>query len=221
VSGDTSAASSYDAVAERRSDIQEHLPRLRREAHGTVLELGVRGGVSTTAFLAGLEERGGTLWSVDIEPSSEELFVGHPQWRFVLADSRDVGALRAAGLTEPIDVLFVDTEHTYEQVRDELGAWGDRVRPGGVILFHDVDSFPEIRRAIARWARPRQIAFEYLDGSNGLGVAYPGAARGLRYRLAVARTRRRTRELARQTAAFPGAVGRRAAASFRYRVLRR
>jgi Methyltransferase domain len=147
---------------------------LRQEAHGTVLELGVRGGSSTVALLAGLEERGGVLWSVDIDPASAAIFPGHAQWRFVLADSRDERPVVDAGLPDELDVLFIDTLHTYEQVRDELAVWGDRVVPGGVILFHDTDSYPSIRHAISEWCKSRSVPFEFRGGSNGLGVAYPG-----------------------------------------------
>jgi hypothetical protein len=167
----------YPQVRREWSDIRHHLPRLRHLARGTVLELGVRSGISTTALLAGVEDHGGTLWSVDIDPASAEVFAGHPDWRFVLADSRDTSALAAAGLPNDLDVLFVDTIHTFEQVRDELAMWGDRVRPGGVIVFHDTDLFPEIRPAISAWCDQRRVPVLYLARSCGLAVAYPG--RGL------------------------------------------
>jgi hypothetical protein len=175
----------YDEVAATPSDIQLHLPRLRREARGTVLELGVRGGNSTVALLAGLEERGGTLWSVDIDPASAAVFAGHAQWRFILADSRDESAVVGAGVPDELDVLFVDTDHTYEQVRDELAIWGDKVVDGGLILFHDTDTFPAIRPAISEWCGRRRVPFELVGGSNGLGIAYPGrgVAVGIRKRI--------------------------------------
>lgn len=172
----------YQEVAAAPSDIQQHLPRLRREARGTVLELGVRGGSSTVALLAGLEERGGTLWSVDVDPASAGVFPDHAQWRFVLADSRDASQVGGAGLPDELDVLFIDTIHTYEQVRDELAVWGDRVVEGGVILFHDTDSYPSIRRAISDWCKSRSVPFEFRGGSNGLGVAYPGRGALVRIR---------------------------------------
>jgi hypothetical protein len=165
----------YNEVAAAPSDIQLHLPRIRREARGTVLELGVRGGSSTVALLAGLEERGGKLWSVDVDPASASVFPDHAQWCFVLADSRDVRPVVDAGLPDELDVLFIDTLHTYEQVRDELAVWGDRVGEGGVILFHDTDSYPPIRKAIAEWCKSRNVPYEFRGRSNGLGVAYPGA----------------------------------------------
>jgi hypothetical protein len=126
------------------------------------------------ALLAGLEERGGMLWSVDVDPASAGVFPDHSQWRFVLADSRDERQVVGAGLPDKLDVLFIDTIHTYDQVRDELAVWGDRVVEGGVILFHDTDSYPPIRRAISEWCKSRTVPFEFRGGSNGLGVAYPG-----------------------------------------------
>jgi hypothetical protein len=170
----STAQERYLKIAAAPSDIQRHLPRLRQEARGTVLELGVRGGSSTVALLAGLEERGGVLWSVDVDPASAAVFPDHAQWRFVLADSRDERTVVGAGLPTELDVLFIDTLHTYEQVRDELAVWGDRVVAGGVILFHDTDSYPSIRQAIAEWCKSRSVPFEFRGGSNGLGVAYPG-----------------------------------------------
>lgn len=177
----------FDEVAAASSDIQQHLPRLRQEARGTVLELGVRGGSSTVALLAGLEERGGTLWSVDVDPASAAVFPSHAQWRFVLADSRDERPVLDAGLPDELDVLFIDTIHTYEQVRDELTVWGDRVVEGGVILFHDTDSYPPIRQAISEWCKARCVPFEFRGGSNGLGVAYPGEGVLVRVRMRLRR----------------------------------
>jgi hypothetical protein len=201
----------YERVCGEDSDIRDHLPLLQRSAHGDVLELGVRDGNSTAALLAGLEKRGGTLWSVDVDPACATQFEGHLQWRFVLSDSRDTATIGAAGVPDELDVLFVDTLHTYEQVRDELAAWGDRVRPGGLILFHDTDSFPEIRRAIAEWCRGHGVPFRYLGGSNGLGVAYPGHGRAYAALLRMERASRLLRESVRRRIVMTRRFGIRAA----------
>jgi hypothetical protein len=184
-------------VLAQDSDIRHHLPRLRRLAHGTVVELGVRDGNSTAALLAGVEENGGTVWSVDVDETSQSIFQGHPQWHFVLADSRDAASVEAAGLTGEVDVLFVDTLHTYEQVSDELTVWGGRMRKGGTIAFHDTDSFPEIRRAVAEWARARGTAYVFLPRSNGLGLAYLGRGRAYALLKSVERAARRPAEAGR------------------------
>jgi hypothetical protein len=92
-----SARERYEQVSREDSDIQGRLPRLRAWGSGTVLELGVWGGNSTTAFPAAVEEHGWMLWSVDIDPGCSALFKGHPQWRAVQADGRDAATVAAAG----------------------------------------------------------------------------------------------------------------------------
>lgn len=36
--------------------------------------------------------------------------------------------------------IFIDGCHCYECVSSEIVAWKDRILPGGLIVFHDVDS---------------------------------------------------------------------------------
>jgi hypothetical protein len=174
------AADSYGERVRVFSDIQRHLPRLRREARGAVLELGVRGGNSTAALLAGVEDRGGTVWSVDVDPVCAQVFAGHPQWRFACADSRDVDAVLAVGLPDQLDLLFIDTLHEYDQVTSELELWAPRVRAGGRILLHDAEVAPGVWRGVADYSRANQLPYRLVHGSNGLGVVYPGGGAGLR-----------------------------------------
>src|SRR5678810_372588 len=88
----------YQLACATQSDIQHHLGLLFSLAHGNVLELGTRGGVSTVALLAGVELRGGHVWSVDIEDCSGVL-PPHPQWTFVQGDSRDTALYETLGAT--------------------------------------------------------------------------------------------------------------------------
>lgn len=51
--------------------------------------------------------------------------------------------------TEPIDYLYVDADHSYDAVRDDLRAWVPHVKPGGLILGDDYGhhSFPGVKTA--------------------------------------------------------------------------
>lgn len=157
------------------SDILGHLPRLYEMAKGNVLELGVRDGNSTAALLAGVAERGGHLWSVDIADYSKAV-KPHPQWTFIRADSLDVGRITGAGVPSELDLLFIDTDHTYERTLAELTTWGARVKRGGAIVLHDTDNadFPDVRKAIEAYEKAVDgiTQTRFIDDFFGLGVLY-------------------------------------------------
>jgi predicted O-methyltransferase YrrM len=122
------------------SDIQGHMQFLKETAAGyskpVIIELGVRSGQSTSAFLAGIAGNGGELWSCDVDqPSVPEHWHDLPEWHLLVAD--DLSPEAQAWLPAQCDVLFVDTSHTVEQTLGELRAYVPRVRPGGVVLLHD------------------------------------------------------------------------------------
>lgn len=48
---------------------------------------------------------------------------------------------------KPIDLLFIDGDHSYEGVQKDYLLWALHVRPGGTILFHDYDH-PDVKRFI-------------------------------------------------------------------------
>ena len=141
----------YQNACKNPSDINEHLPLLRELASDCehVTEFGMRGGVSTVALLAGQPK---TLISWDINPyaplSATALF-------FVQHAGRTTFQPRVGNtlefVTEPTDMLFIDTLHTAKQLRDELvrhadrhyddnrRVIGDRVRK--YLAFHDTETF--------------------------------------------------------------------------------
>lgn len=161
-------AEQYAIYQQSWSDIKAHLPRLYAAAKGNVVELGVRNGISTGALLAGLERHGGYLISVDIDPNCAGLYADHPQWKFVHADS-----VQAALLIEPksVDLLFIDTSHTYEHTLAELRAWESRMKLGAKIMLHDTDdgsTYPGVRRAIVEFCGYDKFYWFYPE-SYGFG----------------------------------------------------
>lgn len=122
------------------SDIQEQMPLLRDAARSywkpTIIELGTRTGESTSAFLAGAAATGGHVWSVDMAPSTQEWKLSG-LWDFRLAD--DTSDDTAGWLPDECDILFIDTSHRYAHTLVELGMYVPRVKPGGMVLMHDVE----------------------------------------------------------------------------------
>jgi predicted O-methyltransferase YrrM len=44
---------------------------------------------------------------------------------------------------EPIDILFIDGDHTFAGVKSDFEMFSDLVRPGGIIALHDICDHPK------------------------------------------------------------------------------
>lgn len=50
---------------------------------------------------------------------------------------------------QSVDMVFIDSDHRYEQVKAEIDRWLPKVRPGGILCGHDyADGWPGVRRAV-------------------------------------------------------------------------
>lgn len=156
-----SAKQAYEHHRRTWSDIQEHLERLYCAAKGMCLEIGVRNGCSTSALLAGLEEHGGHLWSIDLNDC--RVFEGHPQWIFFQGNSlRD-----EFNLPEMFDVAFIDGDHSYEGALIDLVKYGSRAEK---IFVHDTDApnYPGVRKAVDFFVNLTGRKVMYHSGSFGM-----------------------------------------------------
>ena len=67
-----------------------------------------------------------------------------------------------------LDFCFIDADHTYDSVKEDLKAWLPKVKGGGLICGHDYDhpEFPEwgVKRAVDEFAE--QIGLTIERGSN-------------------------------------------------------
>ena len=86
-------------------------------------------------------------------------------WNFIQADDLKLD------WDKPIDHLFIDTSHTYEQTLAELNKFGSFVRPGGIITLHDIISSHEVLDAIKEYSTNRNdMKFYKYYHNNGLGI---------------------------------------------------
>lgn len=49
--------------------------------------------------------------------------------------------------------VFIDADHSYEAVRNDLRAWWPIVAKGGLVCGHDYHMFPGVKRAVDEWAK--------------------------------------------------------------------
>lgn len=59
-----------------------------------------------------------------------------------------------------LDFAYVDGNHAYEYVRQDVESWWSKIRPGGILAGHDWTGEwrRNIRRAVLRFAVPRGLA---------------------------------------------------------------
>jgi len=169
---------------DQNQDMYDYSPFLRKNARGTILEIGVRGGVSTAAFLLGLEENGGHLFSVDINAECGQLY-DHPQWTFIHANSLTDKDRIGMEVNRRPDILFIDGDHRKASFLSDLNNYAPMVRKGGLILVHDIIALPEVTQELVDnewWANDdvRQVYEAYaadhaltridLPGRCGMGI---------------------------------------------------
>lgn len=133
----------FHHAATTKGDIEQHLGRLYELALECdhVVEGGVRYVVSTWAFILGCSCRGGKVvsycWNMlpEIQRAIDLCSREGVPWEFHDGD----------WLTQEIpetDMLFIDTNHNYSQLADELAKHGPKARK--YIVMHDTTSFGEV-----------------------------------------------------------------------------
>ena len=158
-------------------DIDNFMPDLEAAVGPYVLELGPgKGNGSTLAFHRGLSKLSNPLHiSVDHQDYMEWK-PDVPWWHFVLGDSRAAATLdkvRAITTAHP-DLIFIDTNHYYEHMREELKVWVELAGPNTLWLFHDTYMYGKRNHMIDAileftQARPEWVYDDFRTEEHGLG----------------------------------------------------
>lgn len=121
------------------SDINEHLPTLYELAKECkhITEFGVRTWISSISLLAWVN-KGTKVISFDIHKTPEidtiwqMVKADWKDWTFIKYDTRDV-------TIDPTDMLFIDTLHNYQNLKQEL--WNSHSLVRKYIVMHDTTTF--------------------------------------------------------------------------------
>jgi predicted O-methyltransferase YrrM len=127
---------------------------------GVIVEIGSWKGRSTTWLASGARLAGQRVYAIDPHRGSREDPAADTLNEFLdnlarngLADvvepmvmTSEEAAARIAG---PIELLFIDGDHSYQTVRRDAELWLPRLLDGGTVMFHDV--------ATTAYTGPRRI----------------------------------------------------------------
>lgn len=127
----------YEKHISHQSDIQEHVSTLREYSAGCshVTEFGVRYGLSTIGLLMGNPKK---MISYDLEgnDSVDEIVQLTKEYNmdytFIEGNTLDIKI-------EPTELLFIDTNHSYNHLKKELNLHNSKVSK--FIIMHDTVSF--------------------------------------------------------------------------------
>jgi MMP 1-O-methyltransferase len=151
----------------------------RATGGGVIVEIGSWKGRSTTWLASGARLAGQRVYAIDPHRGSREDPAVETLNEFLdnlarngLADvvepmvmTSEEAAARIAG---PIELLFIDGDHSYEAVRRDAELWLPRLMDGGTVMFHDV--------ATAAYTGPRRIARRMVCRNSGFhGIARVGS----------------------------------------------
>lgn len=127
----------YESQKNNSSDINEHIETLYQYAQKceTIIEMGTRSGSSVYAFAYAKPKK---LTSIDIDPfpNSEVLkeacTAEGVEYEHMVASTLDIEI-------PEVDLLFIDTEHSYLQLKAELARHGNKAKR--YLVFHDTTTF--------------------------------------------------------------------------------
>jgi cephalosporin hydroxylase len=131
---------------QQRSEISGLLEILRQNPPQYVCEIGTASG-GTLFLLTRVCRPDALLLSVDLEMSFERSLV---HARFARSKQRIVSVrgdscapeslarVRSLLRGHPLDLLFIDGDHSYEGVKADFVNYSPLVRPGGLIVLHDI-----------------------------------------------------------------------------------
>lgn len=138
----------------------------------TALEFGVEFGYSTAVFgnyfnrVTGVDTFAGDLHAGhfgDLYEQTKANLSSFENIRLVKADYKDF----IKSNNDVYDLIHVDIIHTYEDTFN-CGLWG--AKHSKCTLFHDTQSFPDVKKAVADIAKSTGKKFYNYRHCNGLGI---------------------------------------------------
>lgn len=121
---------------------------IKEEGFKKIVEVGVYKGVSTRQILAACSDVIDEYWAVDPFMSYEQMNADWDQlYRDICSHMITYPKLKALRLKSAeaaelfpeqyFDLVFIDADHSYESIKQDIHLWKPLVRKGGILSGHD------------------------------------------------------------------------------------
>jgi predicted O-methyltransferase YrrM len=160
-------------LSHREGDLLYRLARQCRGA-GSIVEIGSWEGKSTIWLARGAQQgQRVPVYAIDPHTGAANPEPGQAVWTFdnfrrnirhAAVDDLVVplvmtSAAAARDFDAPVELLFIDGAHEYEDIRTDFVLWFPRLIDGGIIAFHDTMSW-------SRWDGPRMFVERHIFPSR-------------------------------------------------------
>lgn len=173
-----------------RDEVEELLKIIKKARPRNILEIGTADG-GTLFLFSKIAEKNSKVISIDL-PN------GYPSWRILLyrsfvKDNQRIYLIRSDSHKketlnkvkkilngEKLDFLFIDGDHSYYGVKKDFEMYGQLVRRGGIIAFHDiVKGSPKCAGDVWKFWKKiksnyknKEIIKNYNQNGYGIGIIY-------------------------------------------------
>lgn len=180
-------------IAQNPYELNELLEIFKRIQPMRILEIGTYMGGTLYCWANNAPENADVI-SIDLESYFhgqdwfevwQSVVPDNVNYYCIMGDSHAEDTLnKVKAITDELDFLFIDGDHTYDGAKNDFEMYGPLVRKGGVIAFHDLQTpdngkqehiqvgrlFKEIQRA---GYRTRELHGKYPNPwGGGIGVVY-------------------------------------------------
>lgn len=134
-----------------------------------ILEIGVHKGYSCEVWRKAFPDA--DIWGIEKDP----MFLDFKDFNLIEGDSQSREMLGKIAQIGPIDVLFIDGDHTNKGVTADYINYSQFVKPGGIVVFHDTRrTSQEWWGKVDVWKIFQDLQKEYPSVEFWEGEGHPG-----------------------------------------------
>jgi len=154
------------------SDLEYVLPTLLEAQPKIIVEIGTFYGGSARLWQHLF--RPDVLITIDRKKLAADMDFCHYLSDHLSQDPRTVAAVTDFLDGAPIDFLFIDGGHLYDEVKADFETYAPLVRAGGIVMFHDIHNHNPGVVEVPRYWQELKLKYDVIetpeDGCSGLGI---------------------------------------------------